>query len=350
MANQLCSEFLEHIDNVSVCHVHSGDTHHFKTTRPKQIQEWYHNTVKNILIFTTYHSLHRIQEAIDVEVDTIYFDEAHNSVQKNFLPAVDYFSQYASRKYFFTATPKENRNPLLGMNNTKIFGNVIAQVPAPELIAKGYIIPPKVKAVKYPIGHYDSQEEIDKKVILDALKNEEHMDKVLVTAKSTTNINNLINRTNFQALCHSMKYNVLHITSKYGAIINGKKVSRETFFNLMNKWGSDPEKKFVMFHHSILSEGMNVSGLTAAILMRNLDLITMAQTIGRVIRLDKSDAARLKSGELKPQSEGFKKPFGKMFVPVYNNVGISTEKRLQNVVDTIFIKGEAQESIINRKK
>ena len=349
LANQLCSEFLEHIDNVSVCHVHSGDTHHFKTTRPKKIQEWYHNTVKNILIFTTYHSLHRIQEAIDVEVDTIYFDEAHNSVQKNFLPAVDYFSQYASRKYFFTATPKENRNALLGMNNTKIFGNVIAQVPAPELIAKGYIIPPKVKAVKYPIGHYDSQEEIDKTVILDALKNEEHMDKVLVTAKSTTNINNLINRTNFQALCHSMKYNVLHITSKYGAIINGKKVSRETFFNLMNKWGNDSEKKFVMFHHSILSEGMNVSGLTAAILMRNLDLITMAQTIGRVIRLDKSDADKLQTGELKPQGKGFKKPFGKMFVPVYSNVGISTEKRLQGVVDTIFTKGEAQVSITNVK-
>ena len=30
----------------------------------------------------------------------------------------------------------------------------------------------------------------------------------------------------------------------------------------MNKWGNDSEKKFVMFHHSILSEGMNVSGLT----------------------------------------------------------------------------------------
>ena len=349
LANQLCSEFLEQIDNVDVLHVHSGDTHHFRTTKPKTMEKWYHNNIKNILIFTTYHSLHRLQEARDIEVDTIYFDEAHNSVQKNFLPAVDYFSQYASRKYFFTATPKENRNALLGMNNTKIFGNVIAQVPAPELIAKGYIIPPKVKAVKYPIGHYDSQEEIDKTVILDALKNEEHMDKVLVTAKSTTNINNLINRTNFQALCHSMKYNVLHITSKYGAIINGKKVSRETFFNLMNKWGNDSEKKFVMFHHSILSEGMNVSGLTAAILMRNLDLITMAQTIGRVIRLDKSDAAKLQKGELKPQGKGFKKPFGKMFVPVYSNVGISTEKRLQGVVDTIFTKGEAQVSITNVK-
>ena len=349
LANQLCSEFLEHIDNTEVLHVHSGDTHHFKTTKPKTMEKWYHKTIKNILIFTTYHSLHRIQEAQDIEVDTIYFDEAHNSVQKNFLPAVKHFSNYATRKYFFTATPKENRNPDLGMNNAKVFGKVIAQVPAPELIAKGYIIPPKVKAVKYPFGYFESQEEIDKKVILDALKNEEHMDKVLVTAKSTSSINNLINKTNFQAICHTMKYNVLHITSKFGAIINGKKVNRETFFNLMNKWGADPDKKFVMFHHSILSEGMNVSGLTAAILMRNLDLITMAQTIGRVIRLDKSDAAKIKSGELKPLGKGFTKPFGKMFVPVYNNVGISTEKRLQSVVDTIFTKGEAQVSITNVK-
>tara|TARA_B100000609_G_scaffold193517_1_gene184996 strand:- start:156 stop:1283 length:1128 start_codon:yes stop_codon:yes gene_type:complete len=349
LANQLCSEFLEHIDNTEVLHVHSGDTHHFKTTKPKTMEKWYHKTIKNILIFTTYHSLHRIQEAQDIEVDTIYFDESHNSVQKNFLPAVKHFSNYATRKYFFTATPKENRNPDLGMNNAKVFGKVIAQVPAPELIAKGYIIPPKVKAVKYPFGYFESQEEIDKKVILDALKNEEHMDKVLVTAKSTSSINNLINKTNFQAICHTMKYNVLHITSKFGAIINGKKVNRETFFNLMNKWGADPDKKFVMFHHSILSEGMNVSGLTAAILMRNLDLITMAQTIGRVIRLDKSDAAKLQKGELKPQGSGFKKPFGKMFVPVYNNVGISTEKRLQGVVDTIFTKGEAQVSITNVK-
>ena len=349
LANQLCSEFLEHIDNTEVLHVHSGDTHHFKTTKPKTMEKWYHKTIKNILIFTTYHSLHRIQEAQDIEVDTIYFDESHNSVQKNFLPAVKHFSNYATRKYFFTATPKENRNPDLGMNNAKVFGKVIAQVPAPELIAKGYIIPPKVKAVKYPVGHFSSQEEIDKKVILDALKNEKHMDKVLVTSKSTNNIRNLITKTDFQAICHDMKYNVLWITSKFGAIINGKKVNRETFFNLMNKWGNDPEKKFVMFHHSILSEGMNVSGLTAAILMRNLDLITMAQTIGRVIRLDKSDAEKLKLGEIKPQGEGFKKPFGKMFVPVYNNVGISTEKRLQNVVDTIFTKGEAQVSITNVK-
>ena len=63
------------------------------------------------------------------------------------------------------------------------------------------------------------------------------MDKVLVTAKSTTNIHRLITMTDFQAICHTMKYNVLWITSKYGAIINGKKVTRETFFNLDEQVG-----------------------------------------------------------------------------------------------------------------
>ena len=340
LANQLCSEFLEHIDNVSVCHVHSGDTHHFKTTRPKQIQEWYHNTVKNILIFTTYHSLHRIQEAIDVEVDTIYFDEAHNSVQKNFLPAVDYFSQYASRKYFFTATPKENRNALLGMNNTKIFGNVIAQVPAPELIAKGYIIPPKVKAVKYPIGHYDSQEEIDKEVILDALKNEKHMDKVLVTAKSTTNILRLIKGPNFQSLCHDLKYNVLHITSKYGAIINGKKVGREEFFDTLTQYGNDNNRKVIIFHYSILSEGINVNGLTHTILLRNLPTIEMAQTIGRVIRVHKDDRDAISNGQLTIGNwQFYKKSSGQITVPTENKYGDKIARRLESVVDYIFKEG-----------
>ena len=349
LAQQLCEEFLEQIDNVEVLHVHSGETNYKTTTNPKEIQEWHHNSTKNQLIFTTYHSLHRILE--DVEADTVYYDEAHNSVQKNFFESVKDRSNITRRKFYFTATPKHHTSQERGMNNSKVYGQVIAEIPAPELIDKGYIISPKVKAVKYPIGFYDSPEQVEKEVILDALDNEESMTKVLVTAKSTTSIHRLITRTDFQVECHARKYNVMWITSKYGAIINGKKVTRKTFFNLMNKWGKDDTKKFLLFHHSILSEGMNVSGLDSCILLRNLDLITMAQTIGRVIRLHKEDAKKIDSGALKPciKGTGYIKPFGKMFVPVYNNVGIGTERRLNNVVDTIFNKGEAQVSLSNRK-
>ena len=67
LANQLSSEFLEFITDVDVAHVHSGETHHFSTTKTDELENWYHNSVKNILIFTTYHSLHKIQESLDID-------------------------------------------------------------------------------------------------------------------------------------------------------------------------------------------------------------------------------------------------------------------------------------------
>ena len=39
LAEQLCSEFLEHM-TASVLHVHSGETHYFSTTNAKQIKKW----------------------------------------------------------------------------------------------------------------------------------------------------------------------------------------------------------------------------------------------------------------------------------------------------------------------
>ena len=76
LANQLSADFLEHITNVDVMHVHSGETHHFSSTKTEVIENWYHNSIENQLIFTTYHSLHKITESLDIEIDTIYFDEA----------------------------------------------------------------------------------------------------------------------------------------------------------------------------------------------------------------------------------------------------------------------------------
>ena len=42
--------------------------------------------------------------------------------------------------------------------------------------------------------------------------------------------------------------------------------------------------RFVVLHHSILSEGINVNGLEAVLFMRSMDYIGISQTIGRVIR------------------------------------------------------------------
>ena len=331
LANQLSAEFLEFITDVDVAHVHSGETHHFSTTKTAELENWYHNSIKNILIFTTYHSLHKIQESLDIEVDTIYFDEAHNSVQKNFFPATEHFSHFAERCYFFTATPKHSRSPVkAGMNWTKVYGQVICQVPAPKLVKEGYILPPKVEVYQSRILDKDELvADRDCEQMIDSIDNLSK-NKVLICAKATKQIINLVSHTSFVQDLADRGYSWMTITSKTGAIIDGEKVDREEFFNTLNEWGKDSTKRFVVLHHSILSEGINVNGLEAVLFLRNMDYIGISQTIGRVIRL--GDAT---------------KTFGLVCIPVYSKVGISTARKVQAVVDTVFKDGQPAISIVN---
>ena len=331
LAEQLSSEFLEEIENVSVMHVHSGETHHFSTTKSDEIQEWVSDTQGHKLIFTTYHSLHRLQEA-EVFVNAIYFDEAHNSVQRNFIEAVEYFSLESEYCYFFTATPKHSLTPMkVGMNESDIFGNIICQVPAPKLVEQGYILPPKVKVYKDDILKKDElTADVDSRKIIDNI-DDHKTKKVLVCAKATKQITRLVSQTDFCVELTERGYNWMYITAKTGAIINGKKVNREKFFDTLNEWGKDDDKKFVVLHHSILSEGINVKGLEAVLFLRSMDYIGISQTIGRVIRRGGKD-----------------KTHGLVCVPVYSKVGISTARRVQAVVDTVFVQGEPAISVVKR--
>ena len=332
LANQLSSEFLEFITDVEVIHVHSGETHHKSTTKTDQLEYWYHNSTENLLIFTTYHSLNKISASLDIEVDTIYYDEAHNSVQKNFYPPTEHFSHHADRCYYFTATPKHSSTPeKAGMNWSQTYGNVICQVPAPQLVNQGYILPPKGEVYRTRILEKDELvADRDCEQMIDAMDNLKKS-KVLICAKSTSQIVNLIAHTKFVDELAWRGYSYMLITSKTGAIIDGEKVDREEFFNVLNAWGQDPDKRFVVLHHSILSEGINVKGLEAVLFMRSMDYVGISQTIGRVIRKGAKD-----------------KVFGLVCIPVYSKVGISTARKVEAVVDTIFNKGEAATSVITK--
>ena len=256
LAEQLSHEFMEIIDkkynDVDVMHVHSGKIKGvFSSTNPIDIQHFVEqnlvNFISRTIIFTTYHSLHKIQES-GIDVDTIYFDEAHNSVQKNFFPATDYFSQYAGRCYFFTATPKHSRSPVkAGMNWTEVYGGVICQVPAPKLVKQGYILPPKVKVYRSRIlKKVELVADRDNEQMIGAIDNLDK-DKVLICAKSTRQIVSLISQTDFVQQLAIRGYSYMFITAKTGAMIDGEKVDRETFFNTLNEWGRT-NKKFVVLH------------------------------------------------------------------------------------------------------
>ena len=326
LAEQLCSEFLEHVD-AHVMHVHSGETEHFSTTKADTVRLWSENVGGNQLIFTTYNSLRRIEES-GIKVDSIYFDEAHNSVKRNFFPSTEFFSHNADRCYFFTATPKHSVTIFKpGMNDTDVYGQVICNVPATELVDQGYILPPKVVINELPQGVFQ-RSDCDNLI---STIDDNSLSKILIAARSTKQIINLLSESNFYDELVQRGYSCMYITSKTGAIIDGEKVDREMFFNTLNAWGKDPEKKFVVLHHSILSEGINVSGLEAVLFMRNMDFVGISQSIGRVIRLGVSS-----------------KTFGLVCVPVYDKVGINTAKSVQSVVETIFEKGDPAVSVIRR--
>ena len=253
LANQLSAEFLEFVTDVDVIHVHSGETHHNSTTKTDHLEYWYNNSTENLLIFTTYHSLHRITDSLEIEIDTIYFDEAHNAVQKNFIEAVDFCSIYAKRSYFFTATPKHSLTPKkVGMNDSDIFGQVICNEPAPKLVDEGHILPPKVVVKKIDVtddSRFGYEKDCDH--IIETIDDVD-VDKVLICARSTKQIVSLIAISKFVDELAWRGYSYMYITSKTGGVIDGQKVTREEFLDTLNAWGKT-DKRFVVLHHSILS-------------------------------------------------------------------------------------------------
>ena len=215
------------------------------------------------------------------------------------------------------------------MNDREVYGDILERVPAPELVAGGYIVPPKVRVIE--------MDKMDKKSITPFVESNNilttledlSIKKVLVCAKTTKQLVTLF-QTDFAAQLEHRGYSYLYITAKTGAVIDGKKVSRQEFFDTLNAWGRDSSKKFVVLHRSILSEGINVSQLEGVIFMRNMNTIEMTQSIGRVLRL------------------GENKTFGFCCVPVYSQVGVSTARALQKCVDVVFEKGDLYDSVVRR--
>ena len=354
LTQQLSSEFLEvfglysELHPIKVLHVHSGETEHYSTTDPSRISVWAtNNCAYNQIIFTTYHSLDKVEKS-GINVDTIYYDEAHNSVQRNFIDAVEYFSFYSERCFSFTATPKHSSvSHRIGMNDDFVYGDVIYQLPAPDLVDSGYILPPQVVVKKLPPNNVSIPDRDCEHLYTSIV--EEGAKKVLVSASATRHIVDLVEQTDFADIMKGLGYSLMYVTAKTGAYIDGNKVDRDSFFETLSEWGRDDNKKFIVIHHSILSEGMNVSGLECVIFMRNMDYITFSQTIGRVIRLHHNDAKDIRDGKLiAGDTSSYQKPFGLLVVPVHSQVGINTARRLQEVVDTIFVEGQPAISVMKK--
>lgn len=351
LCQQLSAEFEKFIDNASIAHVHSGDSNHFRTTDHLELAYWYEKTEGHKLIFSTYHSLDKIVKA-ELDLDTVYLDEAHNAVNKRFFDSVEEISKTSKNFYSMTATPKFSQvvsKP--GNNDSEVFGSKIHNVSAPDLLKNGSILPPTTDVIHIE-AHRDKENahERDFYTLCDTILGESDMNKVLVVAPNTKVMMNMLSKTSFMEEMNSNGYDVLHITSKFGAYVNQRKVSRSEFLDILADYGADSDRKFVVLHIGILTEGISVPGIQSCIFLRQQNFISTVQSIGRCIRVHPEDTARMQSGELEPGDfDNYLKPFGKVVIPVYNNkVGIATARRVQNVVEEVFVKGNFVADVIKK--
>lgn len=351
LCQQLSNEFEKFIDNVNILHIHSGDTQHTRITDFLELAYWYEKTEGHKLIFTTYHSLDKIVKA-ELDIDTVYLDECHNAVNKQFFDAVESISKTAKNFYSLTATPKFSQvTSKPGNNDAEVFGSKIHSVKAPELLKNGSILPPNTSVIEVPFSRdKENAAERDFYTLCDIILNEDDMNKVLVVCPSTKVMMNMLSKTSFMVEMQENGYDILHITSKWGAFINDRKVSRAEFLDTLNAYGADSDRKFVVLHIGILTEGISVPGIQSCIFLRQQNFISTVQTIGRCIRVHPEDTLRMRSGELIPGDfPNYLKSFGKVVIPVYNNkVGIATARRVQNVVNEVFVKGNYVADVIKK--
>ena len=338
---QLSQEYEKFISNAKCIHVHSGSNlKHYRTTDPQNLKEW-HNIHQDHhkLIFTSYNSLKKVIES-GIKVDTYHFDESHNSVKKNFFPHIEDAVRTANKKYFFTATPKNSLIPdkKPGMNIKEVYGETLCSVPMTQMVDNGFVIPPMV--VKKEVENSENIDERNCNLIIKTL-DEENASKVLIAARSTKSIISLISETDFAEQLKERDYSLMHITSQHGCYIDGKEVKRTDFFKTLNEWGNDEDKKFVVLNYSILGEGINVVGLDSVIFLRNMSIIDMVQTVGRVIRLHKKDSDRIASGEMMScDYRNYVKPYGLVVLPVFDIYSKNVAEAVEEMVYKSFTLGE----------
>ena len=265
------------------------------TTSVSEIRESYRKAQKlgkPLYLFTTYKSLERVVESM-IPITVGYFDEAHNCTASDNFRAVQFLN--ADHKYFFTATPKysQGHNPMgQGMDNKMVYGSSICRVGFQELIDQNVIVRPYIHLQQSDVISSEvGAAEANRKSIVETVDYYEKTfddvpaHKILFCADGTKSIRDLLDGGLVQ-WANSRGYKVMSMDSVNEGFVDGERgVQKGQFISKLNELGEDKNQKLLVFHYSMLGEGIDVKSFTGVVfLRRSLNAVFATQSIGRVIR------------------------------------------------------------------
>jgi superfamily II DNA or RNA helicase len=248
------------------------------------------NKNQDLVVFSTYHSCKKLNL---IEFDTIIADESQYAVGEGFHEAVK--SLNGRVKLFFTATEKFTASVNgRGLNNESVYGKRLFEISPSELIKLGLIVPPRLH-VMYGQANNAEDTVIDTVIQLgqeqDKLTRAEMpFSKILYAMKTTDDVKTVIdNLPKLKVAFPDHHIYTIISNANYGPMIDGVKESRKKFMDNLRNGEHD---NVLIFHYDILSEGIDIAGITGVALMREMSVTKLIQTIGRAVRTYKDDPSK----------------------------------------------------------
>jgi len=259
-----------------------------------------------IIIFGTYHSAERSTLAMGGNpFNLVICDEAHYLVSDQFEDLVKFDGLESERMLFYTATMQFTSSESgKGMNNEFRFGKVLLEKIPREMIEDGYMVRPRMHIIKFD-QDLDKKELIDNagKIVTEAFSQHEYITrrtgKIFVSCTGTPMIQAIISSSEIRNLKRRRGVSVYAVASdpEVGNQIDGVKYNRQEFLRRLKEDGQDIGKEMIILHIDILTEGIDVPGITGILPFRSLKKSKFIQTLGRASRMSPDDLDSFKSGE-----------------------------------------------------
>jgi predicted helicase len=300
------------------------------TTSPQGIADMIQkarNQNQPLIFFSTYNSMIRIDQGKalldDPYVNIVLNDEAHYLIQERF--NTDFLEIETHRKYFFTATKRETPSDQgLGMNNVEFYGETIYEMSPRKAIELGKMVRPRIHIVEGPNKQVYTPEDIDNnlgRIITDSFYEHGQLikqaPKMLIAGRGVEDMKLLIRSREIQQLIEEgVNFYAVASDQEVSNYINGERVGRKEFLKRLQKDGQNPNQKLIAIHYDILTEGIDVPGLTGVLFLRDQRKAKFTQTFGRVARLDVKDRENFNVGAITPQDiDQMNKPYAWIIIP-----------------------------------
>lgn len=298
-----------------------------------------------LIVVSTYHSSERLGEALEetetqpgTEISVLLADEAHYAVSVGF---THIHELPAAKRLYFTATMRitDGAEDGIGQENTSLFGPLLDSLSPAEAVQRGLIVRPRVQYVQ--LDEVTDENEVDADFKAVEASFEAHSKevggigaKLLVAARGTLEIEQMLQSSKFFERLRTTrpKLQIFDISSAYGARVNGVVCkSRELFLEALQSMGDADEA--IIVHYDILSEGIDVPGITGVMPLRALGVAKFLQTVGRATRLHPKDRANLDAGKMKADElSWFVKKYAWIVLPCYGAFGSEIQSAAERYV------------------